>query len=549
MTLLKEIISRKSLIYIFFILLHLFLLNINAAEWGDSYRILRSSEYLREGISYPVDEKRPPLYSIFLATHPDFVDPVVWGRILMFFVSVAFIFVFEKFLKLFIKSEKYLNIGLLLLILNPVFLYWSIRLYSDVLFSLLILLSFYLFLRYQKGRMHTKELIILGILSGLSVLTRFEGYLLFGSLGLGILFLDCAPSQNVNLKKIKKTHFLKVILGYFNFIVECFKKNFSLIFTYVVTFSFVVLPWLIYKNPLRSSYLDEPSGRSYGLTMIWTYVVSILFIFGFTSAFYFIAKDYKNINSILKSNFSVTIFISLELLLILVWPAAIPRLFVPIIPFFILFLVLSLQEHFSEDGKKESFFKLFVVSIVLLFLYIVSQYILKLQFLVPVKICFALILVLQVLTILFLCLKNFKWFVLSMLVSSFVWSASVIYIHKDNFISIKNAAEYVSKNISGVVVYNDVSSVSDWYLNQAPTRNPALSGYYYNFEKDELLTYDSLLSQNLDYLLITNEHNTTMEIDLKKRPYLTLVKEFSYNVNGKYFTSRVVKFNKDYKYE
>jgi len=555
MTLLKRITSFRYLIYISFILLHIFLLNINAAEWGDSYRILRASEYIRSDAIYPTDEKRPPLYSLILAVRPVFVDQILWGRLFMLVTSIVFLLVFEKFLKLFIKNDKYINLGLVLLALNPVFLYWSIRIYADVFFALLVLISFYLFsiwnstiskdnispiIKIPSIILSFKKPIILGMLSGLAVLTRFEGYLLFGSIGLGLLLLNIS----------KKDTYLSIL-----------KRNFLTCISYTLAFITILLPWFYYRNPLTgSSYFEEPSGRSYDLKMISTYVLSFLLIFGFTSAFYFISKNYKNVFKLFFENIALSVFVTLELLLILMWPAAVPRLFVPIIPVFILILTQSIERFFESETtkRKEKLFtidKVILFNILLLAIYIIGQYILKLQFLVPTKILFLFLVVVQLPIIYFTYIKNFKYFVISILVSSFVWSLIVIWIHKDTFISIKHAAEYVSENIEGVVAYNDVSSVSDWYLNQRDRSlnsykgeyNDIVSGYFYNFEKNALLTQESLVEKGMDYLLITNEHNTTMDIDLEKRPYLTLIEEFSYNVNGKVFTSRVVKLNKEFK--
>jgi len=125
----------------------------------------------------------------------------------------------------------------------------------------------------------------------------------------------------------------------------------------------------------------------------------------------------------------------------------------------------------------------------------------------------------------------------------FIWALAVIWVHKDIFISVKNAAEYGASNLSGRVAYNDVSSVSDWYLNYR-YKNPSTFGFYYNSESKKNMEYNSLLAKNIDYLLLTNEHNTTMELDISKRPYLMEIKEFRYNVNGKEFFAKIVKFNR-----
>ena len=118
----------------------------------------------------------------------------------------------------------------------------------------------------------------------------------------------------------------------------------------------------------------------------------------------------------------------------------------------------------------------------------------------------------------------------------------MISLHKDIFISVKNAAEYVARNLEGKVAYNDVSSVSDFYLNVLDT--PKVSGFYYNTESKKNLTYEALRQTGADYFLITNEHNTTMELDLGSRPYLRPVKDFSYNVNGAEFFAKIVRFER-----
>ena len=88
-TMLKNVLKNKTvLVFLLFLLTHLLLLNVNTAEWGDSYRILRASEYIRN-LNYPADEKRPPLFSVLLALRPGSVDQILWGRIFMLSVSIA----------------------------------------------------------------------------------------------------------------------------------------------------------------------------------------------------------------------------------------------------------------------------------------------------------------------------------------------------------------------------------------------------------------------------------------------------------------------------
>ena len=240
-----------------------------------------------------------------------------------------------------------------------------------------------------------------------------------------------------------------------------------------------------------------------------------------------------------KNNPHISIFLFWELLLILLWPAAIPRLFVAIIPLLILLLTLSLEKWW-EAGKENK--KLFVFAGVLLLFYAGSQLILKLQFLILDKPLFAALFAMQALAVFFIIKKKFLPTVVSLVVITSLWSWSVIGLHKDIFISVKNAAEYAARNLEGKVAYNDVSSVSDFYLNVLDT--PKVSGFYYNTESKKNLTYEALRQTGADYFLITNEHNTTMELDLGSRPYLRPVKDFSYNVNGAEFFAKIVRFER-----
>jgi len=492
----------KYLPYVLFIIVHFLLLNINTAEWGDSYRILRASEFIRDG-SYPEDEKRPPLYSLFLAVRPEAIDPVMWARGFMLVAGFAGMVLFSKFLKQYIKDERFVFLGMLLLLFNPDFLYWSIRVMADVPFALLSLLAIYLYKKW-KGSWSNKRLFILGVVAGLSILTRFEGYILAGS-----LFLALSIEHRRKLK-----NYVYYGLG-------------ALV---------VLLPWFLYRSPFSSTYLEEPAGRAYDSRMIWIYIASLLAIFGFVPAFSFVKKSTWKF---ITSNPHISIFLFLELLLILLWPAAIPRLFVAVVPLLILLLTLSLEKWW-EDGKESKF--IYICAASLLFLYAGSQYFLKLQFLVLDKVLLGVLFLFQIAAVFFIVKKNFLLSAVSLAVIMSLWSGSVIKLHKDIFISVKNAAEYASYNLEGKVAYNDVSSVSDFYLNVLDT--PKISGFYYSTESKKNLTYEALKSTGADYFLITNEHNTTMELDLESRPYLKPVKDFSYNVNGAEFFAKIVRFER-----
>src|SRR3989344_9004953 len=76
--------------------------NVNKAEWGDSYRILRASELLKQG-AYPDDEKRPPLLSLVIASRPLTIDPVIYSRIVLFVFSLC------SFVLFYFLARKYIS--------------------------------------------------------------------------------------------------------------------------------------------------------------------------------------------------------------------------------------------------------------------------------------------------------------------------------------------------------------------------------------------------------------------------------------------------------
>lgn len=564
---LKNYLSPSSPKFLFtlflaFILLHTALFNINAAEWGDSYRILRASEYLRE-LDYPTDEKRPPLFSLLLAIRPSQIDQVLWGRIELLLISIGSFVLFKKLLDLLINKEslgffnldvsildsiatEVKNIALLLFVLNPVYLYWSIRIMADVPFALLAMLSFYYLYRLtyatQKDKTYIYSLLI-GFFVGLSAITRFEGYILFGSLGLGLLFLNTTFSRHIFTVK----NLLHII-----------KENISNILLYLFSFSLTLSPYIYFRNPFNSSYFEEPENRVYNLETLNIYLLSLLFVFGFVSAFYFIFNSKKSVIKFLFSHVGIASFISVETALVLAWPAAVPRLFTAVVPFYIIVLSLGIVSYFNRISNHAEFEGISFVSKVskvlfshsgmtilslnflLLGIYAVGQYYYKLQFLVLMKPLFVFVLVFSLLQIFLITFKKKQLFYLSLTIIMLVWSIATIWLHKDIFRVVQQANLYARQNLSGRIGYNDVSSVSNWYLNDSGV-NDSVEGVYYNAEDRSLAKHNPMLEKGLDYLIVTNEHNTTMEFDNKERPYLTEVKEFKKEINGKIFFTRIYK--------
>lgn len=526
-----EVFKNKLLIYAFFIILHIFLFNINATEWGDSYSILRSAESVKTGV-YPQKEKRPPLFSVVLATRPSGVDAIVWGRGVVFVFSLLSLVFFDKLVSQLIKNEKYQKIALILFILNPVYLYWSIRIMSDISFSFFGILIFYL-LSNWKEKLSVRKSILLGVLTGLSILTRFEGYILFFALLIGVIFLN----SRLELNTFKPR----------TFFIDLWRKL-KFLLPLGLTTLLVVLPYWLFRSPLDSKYFGEQEYRTFDWRLIWIYFSSLFYVLGFLPFFYFIFKSvfsYKKTGSVvrfLRENVGISVYILLEMVLILWWPAAVPRLFSAIIPFFVILLVLSYEELQSKG------FKLKVLDYIALVFLIgnfgLTQYFFKLQFLVSNQWAFIFVFILQIFILIFLILRKEKIFLMFSFISLLVWSLTTIWVHRFIYISMKEAAVYAAKNLSGDVIYNDTYGIADWYLNRSGI-NKNINGDRYDILILQDISYKRIAGKNPDYLLLTNENNTDMYFGIEKRPYFTLVKEFRYNINGKIFFTDILKFNKE----
>jgi len=512
---------------VFFVLIHLFLFNINAAEWGDSYRILRAAQFVKNG-TYPDDEKRPPLFSIILATNPSTIEPVVWARGVMFVFSVGSFIVFLKLLSLFFPDmkQRFKIIGVVLFTLNPVFLYWSVRVMADVPFSFLALLAVYTLMRWKKGlSLRSKDnpfyYVVLGFIAALSVLMRFEGFLLTISVLLGLVF----PFGVRSVSEFSLTAAIKGIFG-----------RAKGLFAYLLAFAIALIPYIMYRNPLSSKYFAEPAHRTYDFKTVLTYAASLLFIFGLTSAFFFVYASRKSIREFLSTNVAVASFLFLELLLILLWPAAIPRLFTAIVPFAVIILSLAIAGYFGTSSPISDFLsgklEMVFITLALLVIYAISIFALGLQFLVIAKYSFMLIVLLQLINIYALTRKNFNLFGATLFVSLVVWSFSVIWVHKDIFKVVNEAGKYAA-TLSGRIAYNDVSAVTPWNLGG--------KGVFIDVVDKKQGTYEKLKEENIAYVLVTNEHNPELSYDLTKRPYLELVKKFEADINGSHFFTVVAR--------
>ncbi len=526
----KTLLRNKplTLIFIVFFLTHLLLLNINAAEWGDSYRILRASQFIKD-FQYPTDEKRPPLFSLFLALQPVNIDPVIFGRIFMFIISALSFFIFYKILANVFNDKKKIIVALLLFTFNPVYLYWSLRIMADTFFLLFVLLTTNIYIdSVNKKAFSTVNTVSLGVLSGLAILTRFEGYILFVSLLIGILLFNSDFSFKL-LCSLKKTYAL---------VYGGLAKNKLPLAIYTLSTIIVLIPYWLYRSPLSSSYFEEPARRVYDLNTLLIYLSSVTFLFGFIIAIYFLIKSKNFILHFVQKYIALLVFIAIELFLVLAWPAAVPRLFIPVIPFLLIFISHGIVEFFETKTNSKQTLQIVFYTFGLILFYAFIQYQYRLQFLILIKPILVLVLILNLFSVYFLYTRKLAYYVSIMTLSCVLWAGATIWIHKDIFKVVKEANEYIVNNLTGAVGYNDVSSVSDWYLNQALI-NPNVSGFYYDLIVKENKTKENIQKKNLDYILVTNEHNTDLTIDVSLYPYLVQVYEYSNMINGKLFFTKI----------
>lgn len=463
---------------IIFTLLHILYFNVNQAEWGDTYRILRASDFIRDQ-TYPLDEKRPPLFSIVLSTWPNSVDQIMWGRGIMFALSLLSFYVFVKILNHLSDSNLEKHLALMLFAMNPVFFYWSLRIYADLLFTIFVLLAFWVFLVYLKKPEEKRLLLALSLITALSIYTRFEGYILGLSILISLFYLN-------RFKDLANS----LIYGFVSFLL--------------------ILPFWLYKNPLASNYISEPGGRVYDFHMVMQFLLSLIFIFGFLSASFFFFKKRSVVSIFLKEHILISTFLFLDLVLIVLWPAAIPRLFMPIIPILCFLLARSMYFFYKENPKTTltdiGFNLLLIVG------FSAFQYYYKLQFLIVNKPVFIYLVLLNLLMLFFLYRRNLQIYFSLALVSMFIWLVCIVLQHQNILSSVRMASLYAKDHLEGNLLYNDISSTSDWYLNYADP-NDSIEGAYFEYNSTDDI--DNAIINDTDYIILTNEHNPALSTDLK----------------------------------
>ena len=504
-------LSFKTKLILFFgiyLLFRISIFNINAAEWGDSYRILRATNFLEKN-TYPKDEKRPPLYSAFLILNPNNIDPIYSSRILMIGVSLLTLFIFYLVLNRinYSLTENQKLLALVLFAFNPLYLYWSIRIYADTFFLLLALLAILIYFIHQKNP-KLYFLVLLSLVCFLGIMTRFEGYILSTGIFLSFVF---EAIRNKSWDKFK----YGVIFGIF----------LSIFFGLAVN-----TPWLFFKNPMTSSYVDEANRREIVAFDMLSYFLQVMFLLGNLFSVYFFAVGRKKILKFLIDNSAITAFVLIELVLALAWPAAVPRLLVQLVPFLIIPLVIGLYE---VPKLKNHYLILFL----LLGIFVGGQYLSKAQLMLTNLSYFAVICLLSLVQIYLIIKKKFSYVVISLIVINVIWSLLFIFLHKDIYRVLNTGVVEFSKvyQNDGIIVSNDVSYLTKFYFGDNLKYLREV-----DFGKD-IEKY--LREKKASYIIVTNEHNADMTYSKEKYPYLTPIYEYKRNVNGRDFFVVISKVN------
>jgi hypothetical protein len=400
---------------------------------------------------------------------------------------------------------------------NPVFFYWSLRIYADVFFALLALISLYL-LKLTTSKSKWFFAFLLGLVCGLTIATRFEGYILTTSVFAGLVLCNVTDIKG-SLRRLYKAK--------------------SVLVSFLIALVLIEIPYFIFRNPLSSKYFDETARRTVSVESTIIFAASLFFVFGFINAFAFLVANVKEVPKISKTNIALILFISLELLLAFLWPAAIPRLFVPIIPYLIIFTATSITKYFDVPAKPNA---LRVVELSAFFaaFYVLVQYLFRQQFLINIRFLFITVLAIYALTIYFTYTYKFKPFVISLIATMLIWTSSSIWVHKDIYTSLKEAATYVSQNLSGKVAYNDVSSICDWYINNHNAKT-SLVGEYYNVSNKNDIELSKLQKNHFEYVILTNEHNTSLDLDLEHKSYLISIAKYQHIIYGRKFWTEILK--------
>jgi 4-amino-4-deoxy-L-arabinose transferase-like glycosyltransferase len=481
------------LLLFFYIVVKIFLINVNFAEVGDSNNFLLLADQISKGI-FPIFTNRLPFYPLLLAVGIRFLDGYLWGRILSLLFSVGSIVVLYKLAIALFKKREIAVLACLFTTLNPIFSNHSMRVYSEVLLLLLVLSSFYFFYR-ENSKL---DFLVVGFITILAAMTRFEGFILFP-----VFFISYAV-----LRKWRKLIYYSAFTLSFFAAVLCF-----------IYFKSGVFPSRFLEGLLL---VFRP--REYNL--VPTYLTHLLFISGFPALIYFEVFGFSYLFRSFKKFAPLILYLGIELLLIYkTHPGA--RYFYVLVPIFSLVIASSIVQDFFKN--KLVFLVVNVVSITL-FVYLALTVKPFFVFGTIYSSLITLILSLAVLLIYLLykqprgsrIVKNLV--IAIVLISLFNLSSSIIWYRRYDYYTIAQASRYLA-NKSEKVAYFDESGVSAWFLRK--------NGVYFNEDLSDTDQLSWLKKNNVKYAIYTNEYNENGELTvLKSAEYsdnFRLVESFEYH--------------------
>jgi hypothetical protein len=424
---------------------------LNPAEVGDSYRFLNAGDFLSR-LSYPNFEKRLPLFPLFLSLGIRFIDPITWGRLVAQAISLLVLFLTYKIGFVILQNKNKAFLAVVITALSPLFFYGTSRILSEGLFSLLLLVSIFLYLK------RLRNYFLIGVVCGLCFLTRYEGALIAFSYGVDLV-----------IKKDWK-NIAKMLIGFF-----------------VVSGLWIARVIYLYTSLGNFEYASEPFGFDYSPKSILVVASSFLFLFGnlFISPVVLI----RDIKSIFMNYRPIVLYIFLSILFFFLWIAAMPRLFTYLIPIFSIFVLNTIK---LENLNRKAV--LLFCSLLLQFL--VFRFLYRYHFLVLGKELFIFFIMVSLLSFFAILFVKRKLAILLIVISSIVSSLSYTYHYRNVYQTVYKANLFL-RTLDGKIAFSDETGVSSWYLKNSNTL------YFDSTSGEESVDY--LRSQNVKWALVTNE--------------------------------------------
>ncbi len=488
-----------------FVALRLALFNINIAEWGDSYDFLRIAESITRG-EYPPDAKRLPVFPLLIAVGIPFLDAVVWAKIVVLLASAGGLFLTCRLTRRLFPdlSANWLLAAGYLLLFSPIFLYWSIRVVAEPVFAFWVLLAFNLFYDPPRFLRGLRQVAFMGADCGLAAMTRYEGFLLFGALGLGLLTRERGERRGILLSLV----------------------------LYSVAFVLVISPWLlrnylVFGTVFYTLYSDDPAGFLNAAFYRWQWLSYAVFLFGFPWGFWWLVRGLGLLRQKWLHYLPIFAYVVLSLALFFVWcPRS--RFYIPLLLLLSGFVVAGFRA--STTAHRDKLFPFAAFALLALHTFVTLKY--RFYFLGAGGVSRAAVLGLGLAavlgSVLFAALKRLRAYLpkmlfLTTLVCEIFVSFGVISNRRLMYSSVYQAA--TDPVLSGeLVVFSDETGVSSWYL-----RGNSLK-YDENLLVEEQWRWFE--SSGACFVLWTNEHEEGSRLSVVTDPEFSarfeLVEDYVY---------------------